>query len=243
MRGKIARRLARVMNCDTWTIESGEPIISLSFDDVPRSACTTGAKILAKYGATATWYVSGIFECDDASDRFHDQRCLQDLNAAGHEIACHGYAHLNYQATSATSIKEDLDRNLEYFDRSGLPAPRNFAYPYGCVSPSIKLICAKRFRSCRGIQTGINRTRVDLNLVRSVPFYSQSLSWAKTRALVDDVASNGGWLTFFTHAVTDRPSEFDCTPAHLEQMIAHVSALKIPLVSMNQALDTLFKSR
>ncbi len=241
MRGKIARRLARVMNCNIQATVLDRPVISFSFDDVPRTACTLGAEILARHDATATWYVSGIFERDDSTGCFHDQACLKALNSAGHEIACHGYGHLNYQATSARSIADDLDRNLVYFAQSGLPAPRNFAYPYGCVSPSIKSICARRFRSCRGVHAGINRARTDLNLVRSVPFYTQTLSWAQTRALIDDVSDNGGWLTFFTHAVTNAPSEFDCTPKHLDQTLTYATALEIPIMSIDHALDMFFK--
>lgn len=241
MRGKIARRLARVMNCNFQDVAPDRPVISFSFDDVPRSACTLGAEVLARHDAKATWYVSGTFERDDTAECFHDQACLKALHSAGHEIACHGYGHLNYQATSAALIKADLDRNLAYFTQTGLPTPRNFAYPYGCVSPSIKAICARRFRSCRGIHAGINRDRTDLNLVRSVPFYTRTLPWARTSALIDDVAGNGGWLTFFTHAVTETPSEFDCTPEHLDQTLAYASALKIPIMTMDQALGALFK--
>ena len=239
MRRKIERRLARVLNRATRQIKAGTPVISFSFDDVPRSACTTGADLLAQYGATATWYVSGGFEQDDRTERFHTGRQLQDLHAAGHEIACHGYAHLDYQTLSPEEIAQDLDRNSAYFARLDLPAARNFAYPYGAVDPQVKAVCGARFTSCRGIHPGINRTRTDFNLLRAVPFYSQTLSMTRTKALIDDIARNGGWLILFSHGVQDGLSDFDCTTDHLEQTLAHAAALQIPMIPVDRAINSL----
>lgn len=240
MRKKIERRLARVLNCEYRNVKPGKAAISFAFDDVLRSACTTGADLLAQYDATATWYVSGRFEQDDAAKRFHTGQHLQNLHAAGHEIACHGYGHLDYQTLSPAEIAQDLDNNRAYFAKLGLPAPRNFAFPYGAVHPTAKAVCAQRFSSCRGIHPGINRNRTDFNLLRAVPFYSQELSLDRTHMLIDDVARYGGWLVLFSHGVFEGMSEFDCTIRHLEQTLIYARDLDIPMVSVDQAINSLY---
>ena len=53
-----------------------------------------GGPVLARHGVRGTYYTAGGFcgRTVDGTD-FYDEGDLKALAAAGHEIACHGFAH------------------------------------------------------------------------------------------------------------------------------------------------------
>ena len=115
--------------------------------------------------------------------------------------------------------------------------PRNFAYPYGCVSPRVKTVCGDHFRSSRGIQAALNSRTVDLFLLKAVPLYSSRLHPGDVQGLVAEARRSGSWLVFFGHDVTNEPNEFDMTPNLLSCAVRAAVDADLPILSINDALD------
>jgi len=218
MWGKIERRLARIIPVKKIKMNNPKGIVSFSFDDAPRSACRLGREILEEKKATATYYLSGSFHgTEDKAGPFHNNADLVDLVDNGHEIACYGFGHLDYQQLTSREIEADIERNRRYFMDAGLDMPPvNFAYPYGCVSPRIKAMCGRMFTSARGVTAGINAKTLDLALLKSFPLYEHMWSPEKIEDVMRETMRRKGWTIFFTHGVADTPDAFGCTPGLLE---------------------------
>ena len=165
---KIERRLARVLFQDPVDLGAATSAVCFTFDDVPQSACVEGARIVEDCGGRATYYICGGLAGLDRGDRYFDIDDLHRLHASGHEIASHGFAHIDYQEHTVAEVVADLDRNDDYFARSGLPAPRHFAYPFGSVSPQVKRHCAARFITSRGVENRPNVGATDRALLKTV---------------------------------------------------------------------------
>lgn len=240
MQGALARRLARYTGRVMRPLPPTRSIVSFTFDDVPSSACTTAADMIGAAGARATYYVSGGLDRDTGGRAdYHSARELTRLCEDGHEIGCHGFSHLNYQTMSIDRVETDIARNRAYFVDHGLPIPKNFAYPYGCVDRAVKRTCARLFTSCRGVQNEINHGNVDLALLKAVPLYSRQLTAARIDALLDRLASPGCWLIFYGHGVTNDPGPYDCTPDLLARALSATTSRGLPILTITAALRSI----
>jgi len=221
MWAKVERRLARVFNSKKTTLDNESGLVSFTFDDVPQSACHIGSRILEEHGFVGTYYVCGGFTDQGChQERFHSRDDLIALVERGHEVGSHGYGHLDYQSVSLGEVEADIEKNRGFFLELGwAQPPRNFAYPYGCVSPAVKALCGDRFLSSRGILGGVNGDPCDLALLKAVPLFEERQSEESLARLIEQTARSKGWLVFFTHSVVSDPGRFDCTPELLESAV------------------------
>lgn len=188
-------------------------------------------------GGQATYYVCGGLENEARlSDSFFSAHQLRELVSAGHEVGCHGFGHMNYQELGINDVELDIDRNRAFFSEIGIPKAKHFAYPYGCVSPKVKKVCARHFETCRGVQGKVNWASVDLSLICAVPLYSSDLAEEAIDVLLDGITSSGGWLVFFGHGIVANPGYFDATPELLEYIISGTNSRGLPLLNMSDAL-------
>src|ERR1700722_7595377 len=56
---KVSNRLAAHFRVESFRLRNEAPMVSFTFDDIPKSAATTGAGILEDHGGRGTFYVSG----------------------------------------------------------------------------------------------------------------------------------------------------------------------------------------
>jgi len=197
------------------------PIVTITFDDFPRSALTVGGEILGRFHARATYYVAmGLM---GTTNRLGPQFEPGDLRAAaeeGHELALHGYEHLSARRNSVQTLVRDLDKcsaSMRQYIEAG--ATRNFAYPYGEATLAAKKTLGSRLASSRGTCPGINGPDVDLNLLRSNYLYGDTEQFESARQLILENQRRRGWLIFYTHDVAESPSPYGCTPSLLEKVM------------------------
>ena len=88
--------------------------------------------------------------------------------------------------------------------------------------------------SCRASTAG----SVDLQFLRAVPLIDREIDRDGIERAFDEAQTNNGWLIFYGHDVTDRPSPYGCSPALLERMRSQAaSKRKIPALTMAEALQ------
>jgi peptidoglycan/xylan/chitin deacetylase (PgdA/CDA1 family) len=221
-----SRFIARQSRSKLLDLRNAPAMVTFTFDDVPASACQTGAVILEKYGARGTFYVAGK-GCGSASAdgplraSFEQLRTIRD---DGHEIGCHTFSHPAVRYLSLDQLGVDLDHNQSALGAVGTGiAVRNFAYPYGDVSVRTKRYLEGRFDSCRSGHAGINRKFADLGALDAWPLEDALLDRTKVAALIDDTARHGGWLIFYSHDVAERPTRYGVTPGLLEWAVSKAS--------------------
>jgi peptidoglycan/xylan/chitin deacetylase (PgdA/CDA1 family) len=156
---RCAHRAAMHVRTKTALLNNSAPIVSFTFDDVPESAFSVGAAILAAHGVKSTFYIAGTL-CDtvdpDGRSLITTPEC-RELHRRGHEIGCHTFSHRKVGSLGHQALQLEIERNQAFF--SALDSSivlENFAYPYNRATPSSKLMLQRRFRSCRAGVPGVN---------------------------------------------------------------------------------------
>jgi peptidoglycan/xylan/chitin deacetylase (PgdA/CDA1 family) len=238
LKARVSNRLSRHFLATPLTLSGMEPMVSFTFDDIPDSAAKVGAPMLEEAGGRGTFYVaggllsqwSGHWNGADADD-------IVGLHAGGHEIACHTFSHRRTSDLDADGMAEEIELNRRFIE--GLDSSirlQNFAYPYGIASLTRKGQLAGTFRSSRGILPGVNHGQIDLQFLRATPLVNQHLDEDGIERAYDEALETGGWLIFYGHDVTARPSPYGCTPKLMRRALDAAVQRKLPIVSVAEAL-------
>lgn len=239
----MSRRVAKWVVNKPLVLKNEQPIVTISFDDIPATAATNGAKILQAYGARGTFFVAGgLCGTDDRRNlwRHAGQDAIVELAREGHEIGCHTYSHHNVQSLDSSTLVAELDTNKAFLE--GLDCSiqiENFAFPYGSCGFRQKRVLEERFKACRGSRPGIQFRRVDLGMVSSVELYDIDIDANTVRKLIDETVRHCGWLVFHTHDVKYAPTKFGCSPSLLEATLKSAELMGATVLSMRDALKAI----
>jgi peptidoglycan/xylan/chitin deacetylase (PgdA/CDA1 family) len=138
--------------------------------------------------------------------------------AAGHEIGCHTYSHLDCGQAQAVQIAQDLDRNAQALARLGVARPKTFAYPFGDVSAQAKRVAGERFGLCRALHHGVIGPGADLNQAPAVGIEGAD-GEKVARRWMQVAARQGGWLILYTHGLGPDASAFGCSVEAFERLV------------------------
>jgi peptidoglycan/xylan/chitin deacetylase (PgdA/CDA1 family) len=231
--GKLRRRVARLVTTKPARVDLERPLLTLSFDDAPVSAADTGAAVLERHGVHGTYFISaGLAGKDSHLGRYAARDEVARLAAAGHEIACHTFSHLDCGRARARDISAELDANLAALGAMGV-RPSTFAYPYGDVSPWAKALINDRFLAGRALHHGMIVTGTDLNQAPGVGI--EGADGERTaRTWLNRAAAAKAWLVLYTHDVRENPSDWGCTPDVLERLVAAALDMGFGIVTFEQ---------
>jgi len=235
---KVAHRLAMHLHVDRFQLRNAAPMVSFTFDDLPKSAVTTGADLLEAHGARGTFYVSGgLVDIGTEDWMAGDGNDVLALRRRGHEIGCHTFSHLRVCDLDETSLADEIARNRDYFHALDPSLEIDtFAYPFGYGSFARKAQLRDQFQTCRSIVQGVNAGSVDLQFLRAMPLIDDEIDCDGIERAFVDAETNNGWLIFYGHDVTDRPSPYGCSPALLNHALEVAVRRKIPALTMAEAM-------
>jgi peptidoglycan/xylan/chitin deacetylase (PgdA/CDA1 family) len=235
---RIEQRLASHVPVKPFHMRGTQGVISFTFDDIPRTALTVGGRILNRYGAGGTYYVSGSLT--GQKEEGLDCHVLEDIKAAvrdGHEVGSHGYSHVRYSELTDFEIDEDLERNTRFLgDALGEASPISFSYPFGASRLRTKRRLASKFVTARGIRNGINRKMCDLSDLRAHPIFSGQMTEERIRQLIARASETRGWLIFYTHDLSDTPSPWGATPELFEVAVREAAGSGCRILPIRNAI-------
>ena len=238
LRARVGNRLSRHFAIAPLQLTNTGPMVSFTFDDVPKSAATAGASILEEYDGRGTFYISGamVGQRDEHWDGISAAEIV-DLHRRGHEVACHTFSHSRAIDLDSHAMSVEMERNRRYFSALD-PSIRleNFAYPYGQGSLLRKRQLARSFRSSRGILPGVNSGTVDLHYLRAFPLIECEISRDGVEQAFHEAVEKNGWLIFYSHDVEATPSPYGCSPVLLRHALGAAARRDIPIVSIAEAL-------
>lgn len=235
---RIIERAVRSLPVATLNVAPSRPIVSFTFDDVPDTAHSNGARILEKNGVRGTFYIAG-----GLLDRREPDRTLisatgcQQLARNGHEIGCHTFSHRAVQTLGRRELEHDLDRNgkvLDEFDHAG--ELRNFAFPYNRGSLSHRQAFASRYATARAGGDRINRGVVNSSYLWGMEIRQPESDAIALTAQIDAVVANPGWLIFFTHDISETPTPYGCRPDTFALLVRHAVASNCLVLPVRDAL-------
>lgn len=234
---QMRRRAARYLDVETVEIAPATGVFSLSFDDFPASAWTEAGPVLAEHGVKATYYVCGGL-CGGVNmdrDQYRVEH-LQALHAAGHEVGCHTFGHTSALKMDAEALRLSLDANAAWVsDRLDGRRMTTFAWPFGDATVGAKGEVRRRFDLARGVRDGVNAGREDRALIKSIGLESRRLPGYDLEALMAEAAARRGWLTAYGHDVSDRPTDYGCTPDDLDRVLRLAKAAGLELLPVGEA--------
>lgn len=221
------------------TLPEGFKAISFTFDDVPRSGITTARQLLNNFGVNGTFYVAMSFSQPNFERDYFGKKELKDCLAEGHELACHTYGHIHFFAHRA--VEKDIIQNQEAI-KTFFPYYRfqNFSYPFGEQTSGARKITKSRFRSARSIEPGLNQGTIDLNNLKTISLYEKVTVIEKIKQeILPQLEAEGGWLILYTHDVQEDYSPYGCSPRYFQEALEACISTKIPILTVDEALDTL----
>lgn len=230
--------MAMHLRVEPFRLRNETPMVSFTFDDVPKSAATVGAAILEAHDVHGTFYVIGsqvgtsspLWDMVDGED-------IVALHRRGHEIACHTFSHKRACDLDAETLNAEIERNQDFLRTLDSSIRiENFAYPFGYGSFVRKRQLKTVFKSCRSIVPGVNSGTVDLQFLRAMPLIDRRIDRDGIERAFDQAQTNNGWLIFYTHDVADEPSPYGCSPLLLNQALEAASRRKIAVLNMAEAL-------
>ncbi|HEX8662123.1 MAG TPA: polysaccharide deacetylase family protein, partial [Brevundimonas sp.] len=234
---QMRRRAARYLDIDPVKIASPRGVFSLSFDDIPATAWTEAGPVLAQHGVRATYYVCGGLAGGRNMDRDQFQVAhLQALHEAGHEVGCHTFSHTSVLRMDAEALGLSLDANAAWVaERLDGHRMTTFAWPFGDATLGAKRVVRERFAMARGVRDGVNAGREDRALIKSIGLESRRLPDYDLEALMAETATSKGWLNAYGHDVSDRPTDYGCTPDDLDRVLRAAKAAGLEVLPVAAA--------
>ena len=239
VRERLEERAVRALPVSTLNVTCTRPIVSFTFDDVPSTAQSAGARILEHSGVCGTFYIAGGLLGKSEPDRelISVEGC-RSLADAGHEIGCHTYAHRAVRTLGGLELAEDLDRNRHLLDQfSPTTERRNFAYPYNQGSLRHRKVFAKRFTTARGGGDRINRGAINRSYLWGMEIRQPESDALSLTNQIDALIARPGWLIFFTHDISEMPTPYGCTPDTFSILVRYAVSKGCLILPVRDALQ------
>jgi hypothetical protein len=87
----------------------------------------------------------------------------------------------------------------------------------------------------RGVRDGVNAGPEDRALIKSIGLERRRLPGYDLEGLMAEAAASKGWLTAYGHDVSDRPTEYGCTPADLDGVLRLAKAAGLEIAPIGAA--------
>jgi len=237
--GKVKRLAARRLARAPLSIPAGRKIVSITFDDFPKSAVDVGAQALEARDWRGTWYAAmGFMGGETHHGAMFDAGDIERLSKAGHEIACHSWSHLDAASAPLDTFMADASRNTEGLQGLGAQID-SFAFPYGEASPASKTALGHRYSSLRGVQPGINRNGADRHLLKAVGIDGGEAGIDTAVQFAKELDDTPGWLIYYAHDIRDDPTSWGCTPAQFNQILDAIDASGAEVMTVADAMRSL----
>jgi peptidoglycan/xylan/chitin deacetylase (PgdA/CDA1 family) len=215
----------------TWN----KPRLSFTFDDGWESAYTAGSALLNLYGYEGTFYLN---PSTIDTKNFMTSAQVTELVQNGHEIASHGYEHLDFTTLDRAGMKYQFEHAYDYFKEVHNLKQVNFSVPFGGNDAQTMFYARKYYTSLRGTGAGVN-TRQNLDPYNlKVLYVGSSVSNDKLNAAIADAKSKNGWLILVYHRIdTAAKGETVINPAQFQQQLDSVKASDITVEPVAAALQ------
>lgn len=209
--------------------ELKRPLITLTFDDGWNSSYETALPLLDWYQMYGTFYIiSNVL--GHKSYVSADQ--VVAIHQAGHEIGAHSIDHSDLATLLPSLVEEQLARPQKILENLIKAPVRNFAAPYGSVSPIVLKLLPKFYNSNRSSNQGYNNKQGFNRFGLKVQQIKSSTTIEDVERWVKFAIENKCWVILMYHQVDDGAQEWSTTPADFEKHLHIIKESGIPVVTI-----------
>jgi len=211
-------------------VAAGPTVVVIQFDDGTADQYAALASLTA-HGMHATFFVnSGPITAGDPAHLTWAQ--VQDLYAAGNEIAGHTIDHVNIKKLKTAPARHQVcDDRVALFDHGFQPA--SFAYPFGSIDAGAKAVVqACGYNSGRGV-SGVDERRVFAETIPPADAYATrtpaNVKSADTPEVIESYVTGaeqhgGGMVQIVLHHICDRCDPYSITQANFDALLDWLAA-------------------
>lgn len=220
-------------------------LITLWFDDAWKTTYQTAYPVMQKYGFAGAIAVPVNYVCYPAFMSWDELRTLQ---SKGWETTSHSRSHNCHLAFyNDDTIKSEVIESKEILKRHGLRAD-NFVMPCGYTEAGIKSsfigapppiieTVKKNYASYRTTNgTRINTVPLQDPYNLKAVVIRNNMNIDELKKLVDQAATQKGWLILVFHQIDDSKSEFSISKTELETILTMVKDSNLPVVLPSQVI-------
>lgn len=211
-------------------------LLSITFDDGWESAYVNGVPLLDQYGYKATFYINPA-ALDTADYSFMTSDQVAALQKSGHELASHGYQHLDFTTLDKPSIDFQLSYAYQYFNQVHNEPSVDFATPFGGTDSQVTYYARKYYASLRGTDSGLN-TRQNFNPYNLLVLYiGKDTPVSKLADSLAEAQANNDWLILVYHRIdTSTQGEPVISPTQFQQQLDTIKQSGITVLPVTNAL-------
>ena len=166
-------------------------------------------------------------------------RCahLQALHEAGHEVGCHTFGHTSVLRMDAEPLGLSLDRQRRLGGRAaGRASDDDLRLAVRDCDPGRQARwCASGSPWGAGCATGSTPGARTGPLIKTIGLESRRLPDYDLEALMAETAASKGWLNAYGHDVSDRPTDYGCTPDDLDRVLRAAKAAGLEVLPVGAA--------
>ncbi|MNK98983.1 Polysaccharide deacetylase [compost metagenome] len=166
------------------------------------------------------------------------------LVKSGHELASHGYEHLNFTTLDTPSIDYQLMHAGEYFKQVHNQHTIQFSAPFGGTDGQVNHYARNYYASLRGTESGVN-TRQNFDPYNLLILYiGNDTSPGKLANALAEAKARNGWLILVYHRVdTNTQGEPVISPAQFQQQLDTVRKSELTVTTVSDAMQEISKQR
>jgi peptidoglycan/xylan/chitin deacetylase (PgdA/CDA1 family) len=218
---------------------AADPVtVSLTFDDGTASEYWARAQLSA-HAMNGTFYVNTARP--GTSDYYMTWAQIKGLAQDGNEIAGHTAMHVDLPKTESNEAQRQICKDRANLVAQGLPAPTDFAYPYGDYNSTVQQWVQNcGYNSARSVTPATTETipAADAYALHQGP--GSDLTSLKNEVIAAENQGTGGWAPLVFHQIcnacdTDWISQSDFS-GFLDWLAGEVAAGRVIVKTVQQVV-------
>lgn len=212
-----------------------EAMVSISFDDIWKTAYTRGAGELEKRGFKGSFYITRLYT-ETPAESYASLDDVKDLIKRGHEIGSHSHRHTALSSMAAADLIEDIRKSTTLLNEIGAPNS-GIAYPFGDFDGEVETEVQRYHAYARTSLVGLNDTTASRYRLRIVPVTTDT-STADLIQWVQAAQESKTWLILLFHDLGEPAPRNPYTTSFEQylQVLDDIKAKGIKVVKVDEGL-------
>lgn len=218
------------------SVEFDRPLVSITFDDGWVSQHTDALPILESHSFPATFYINpGTID----KPEYLTTKNLKEIKSMGHQIASHGYRHVDLTTISPSQVERELRQSTTFLSNTLGIDTVDFSTPYGKHDALTNKTYSSIVASNRGTDDGLNnKANFDKYNLR-VYFVQQETTPEMIAEHINAAKASNSWLVLVYHQVGTLKVASDIPTELFEEHMEQIKDNDVTVTTVRQALEEL----